>query len=226
MLFVLRSGVGCLSFSLSLSLAKLCASGHQRRRRDVLQGRDRGPPTTLSTLTHISSCKNCGSSCFPTARLFYCPLRRPPTCVHTCGCQYPTLLSFLSVQSLPNSYQHSLPDHLTLLIFYCDFANTRICGSGISLNSSDEGVRGRDRGRNIGEKQGWIKQTRVGGFAQLASSCMLSRRLEKGYVYKQLGAQPPHPPPPSPFQEKRLCFVIAERKKQWASPALLDPIQL
>lgn len=79
----------------------------------------------------------------------------------------------------------------------------RICGSGISLNSPDEGASGGDWGRNIGEKQGWIKQTRGGGFTQLASSCMLSRRSEKGCVYKQLGAQPP-------TLGERLRFVIVE----------------
>lgn len=95
----------------------------------------------------------------------------------------------------------------------------RICGSGISFNSTDEGASGGDWGRDIGEKRGWIKQTRGGGFTQLASSCTLSRRSEKGYVYKQLGAQPP-------ILGERAALCHCRRKKQWASPALLDPIQL
>lgn len=108
-----------------------------------------------------------------------------------------------------------------LLILLCASV-AQVCdapAASVSLNSSDEGGGRGDWGRNMGEKHGWIKQTRGGGFTQLAPSCRLSRRSEKGYVYKQPGAQPP-------IFGERTALCHCRKKKQRASPALLDPIQL
>lgn len=120
---------------------------------------------------------------------------------------------------LPASPVHLL--RRLLLILLCASV-AQVCNApaaSVSLNSSGEGGSRGDWGRNMGEKHGWIKQTRGGGFTQLAPSCRLSRRSEKGYVYKQPGAQPP-------IFGERTALCHCRKKKQRASPALLDPIQL
>lgn len=197
-LFVLRSGVGCLSFSFPCTDSAL----HLWPPAASLSKAGRGLPFVSAGISagisvkwiHISATRNHCSSTLPQLYFFTVLSEgHPPAILHipVVSCPHPSLLSppllFSPVLSSPPytilfNQQTTPLSCLPLLCFSNSFCNTsaHLCiryvlpRPQLFLWTPFTEEEAEEKGKEKGEKHGWIKQMRGGWFTQLAPSCRLS----------------------------------------------------